>query len=246
MWNNVTDLRDFYATPLGRLVQQAILRRLREMWPEAKGQSVLGFGYATPYLRPFVAGAERTIALVPTEQETHCWPAEGPNVLGMVEETCLPLPDLSFDRVLLVHAVESSEALRAMLREVWRVMKDGGSLMVVAAHRRSLWARLEHTPFGHGRPFSTTQINRLLHDALFEPVRSKPALFLPPFRSRMLLGTARAWERIGPRALPMFAGVTLTEATKVIYAGNAVAKGVKAKAAPVRVVGASREQIRGA
>ena len=36
-----------------------IRRRMRTMWPNLRDLSVLGVGYATPYLRPFAEQAER-------------------------------------------------------------------------------------------------------------------------------------------------------------------------------------------
>jgi hypothetical protein len=35
------------------------------LWPEAKGQTVAGFGFAVPLLRPYLADARRVIALMP-------------------------------------------------------------------------------------------------------------------------------------------------------------------------------------
>ena len=133
-----------------------------------------------------------------------------------------PLPDRCIDRLLLIHAVEASEALRPMLGECWRVMADGGRMIVVAPNRRGIWARLERTPFGQGRPFSEGQIRQLLRETQFTPVRSEAALFAPPIRRRVILSTARAWERAGERWLGLIAGVTLTEATKQVYSAVAL------------------------
>ena len=63
------------------------------------------------------------------------------------------------DRVLLVHALEMAHDPGALLREVWRVLAAGGRLLAVVPNRRGLWARMDTTPFGHGRPYSRTQIN---------------------------------------------------------------------------------------
>ena len=63
-----------------------------------------------------------------------------------------------------------------------------------------------------------SQLSQLLRDELFTPVGSDTALYIPPVRKRMILRSASAWERIGKRWFPTFAGVVLIEATKQIYA----------------------------
>lgn len=222
MWSDAIDLRDFYRTTLGRTARRAIQTRLRETWPNVTGMTVLGLGYATPYLRPFVEESRRVIGMMPAAQGVMRWPSDGGNLIALADESEIPLPDLSVDRVLLVHALESSEQLRLMLRELWRVMADGGRLLAVVPNRRGIWARLDRTPFGNGRPYTPGQIDRLLRENMFAPVQSQPALFWPPTRSRMLLATAGAWEQIGGRWFRAVGGVLVVEATKQIYAATPV------------------------
>ncbi len=215
---HVIDLNAFYESPLGHVTRRMIRRRVREMWPDLTGLSLLGLGYATPYLRPFRSQAERVLAVMPAGQGVLHWPDESANLVALADETELPLPDVSIDRVLLVHALENSEELGAMLREAWRVMASGGRLLVVVPNRRGIWARLERTPFGHGYPFSPPQLTRLLGENLLTPLRSSAALYMPPSSSRVMLGAAPAVERIGDRWGQTFAGVLLAEAGKQIYA----------------------------
>src|SRR5206468_2352570 len=126
MWSDVVDLRDFYETRLGQVARHLLRRRIRQIWPDLRGEAVLGLGYATPLLRQFLGEAGRLIALMPAQQGVLHWPPEGPNAAALVDETDLPLPDATMDRVLLVHAVECSEYLPDMLRGVWRVMAANG------------------------------------------------------------------------------------------------------------------------
>jgi SAM-dependent methyltransferase len=152
------------------------------------------------------------------------WPAEGRNLVTLSEEGELPFADYSLDRVVLVHAIETSEEVGALLKEVWRVLAGGGRVLIVAPNRRGIWARLDRTPFGSGRPYTMSQLSQLLRDEQFTPVGSDAALFIPPARSRMMLRAAPAWERIGKRWFPTFAGVLLVEATKQIYAKPAATR----------------------
>ena len=222
MWTDAVDLRDFYTTALGRVARRMISQRVRAMWPDVRGLNVLGLGYATPFLGPFRAEAQRVAAIMPAGQGVMPWPAVGGCLTTLADETSLPFPDQFMDRVLVVHALECADRIRPLMREVWRVLADGGRLMVVAPNRRGLWARLERTPFGHGRPYTTGQLSRGLRDTMFTPYQSSTALYVPPMRSRMVLSSAAAWEKIGQRWFPTFAGVIIFEATKQIYAGHVV------------------------
>jgi len=218
MWTDAVDLRDFYSTPLGAVARRMIGRRLRALWPDVRGLSVLGLGYALPYLAIFRPEAARVAALMPAAQGVIAWPAEGAGLATLIDETDLPLADRSVDRLLVVHALECAERVRPMMREAWRVLADGGRMIVVAPNRRGLWARFETTPFGHGRPYTEGQLSRGLRDTMFTPHQAASALFVPPLRSRMLLKAAAAWEGMGERWFPSFAGVVVFEATKQIHA----------------------------
>ena len=222
MWQDVSYLRQFYGTPLGLVTQRLVRQRIHDMWPTVAGQRILAVGYGTPYLGPFIGSAERAVAVMPDLQGVTRWPVGEPGLVALSEEDALPFPDNAFDRILLVHAVESSELLRRMLREIWRVLAGEGRIIVVAPNRRGVWARLERTPFGHGHPYSQRQLDRLMRDSLFVPVRSDYALYAPPSRRRFMLALAPTLERLGARwALP-FAGVVVSEAEKQVYSGVAV------------------------
>jgi ubiquinone/menaquinone biosynthesis C-methylase UbiE len=87
---------------------------------------------------------------------------EGKNASLFCEEDALPFPDMFFDRILIVHGLESSESLRALLRQLWRVLAPEGRILLVAPNRASLWAQVQRSPFGHGRPFSKMELEGLL------------------------------------------------------------------------------------
>jgi SAM-dependent methyltransferase len=224
MASDVVDLRDFYRSALGQVARRMIRRAIQRAWPDLRGMRLLGLGYATPFLSALSPETERTIAVMPASLGVLGWPPEGRNVVALADEGELPFADYSIDRVLLVHALETSEEVRAMLKEVWRVLAGGGRLLIVAPNRRGIWARLDRTPFGSGRPYTQSQLSQLLRDEQFTPVGSDAALFVPPSTGRMVRRSAAAWERIGRRWFPTFAGVLLVEATKQIYAKPTAAR----------------------
>lgn len=217
MFLDVVDLRSFYAQPLGVVTRRLLGRAIRARLPDVRGMSVMGVGYATPYLGVFREEAERCIALMPAAQGVVRWPSAAPTLAALADEGALPLPNSCIDRVVAVHLLEMTPDAAASLREVWRVLAPGGRLLAVVPSRRGVWARMDATPFGNGRPFSRGQIVRLLREALFTPVGWDEALYFPPVSSRWLLRTAVAWERLGGGLSLPFAGVHIVEATKQLY-----------------------------
>jgi SAM-dependent methyltransferase len=214
---DVVDLRNFYAQHLGVVARRFIGRGIRARWNDARALRVLGVGYTTPYLGLFRGEAERCLALMPARQGVVRWPSTRPALAALVEEDELPLTDSAVDRVLLVHALEMSPDPAELLRESWRVLAPGGRLLAVVPNRRGVWARMDTTPFGHGRPYSRTQIMHLLRDTWFTPTVWGEALYVPPIPQRWFLRSAGVWERTGATLSAPFAGVHIVEATKQIY-----------------------------
>jgi SAM-dependent methyltransferase len=217
MFVDVVDLRNFYAQGLGVVARRFIGRGIRGRWGDTRGQRVLGIGYATPYLGLFREEAERCIAFMPAAQGVVKWPSSRPALSALVEETQLPLSDNAVDRVLLVHALEMADDAIALMREVWRVLAPNGRLLAVVPNRRGLWARIDTTPFGHGRPYSRAQITNILRETWFTPTGWGEALYVPPIPRGWFLRSAVAWERTGATLSAPFAGVHIVEATKQVY-----------------------------
>jgi SAM-dependent methyltransferase len=217
MSTDVVDLREFYGQPLGMVARRFVGRGIRARWPSVRGERLVGIGYATPYLGLFREEAERCLAFMPAAQGVMRWPSDRPTVAALVEETELPLADAAIDRVILVHSLEMSHDAITLLREVWRVLSAGGRLMAVVPNRRGLWARMDTTPFGNGRPYSRSQITSLLRDAWFTPTGWAEALYVPPIPRNWFLRSAVAWETTASSISAPFAGVHIVEAMKQVY-----------------------------
>lgn len=214
---DVTDLRAFYASPLGALARRLVGRAVETFWRDTRGLCLLGLGYATPYLSTLGEGAERRIVFMPATQGVVNWPASGPSASTLVDPLTMPLADGSVDRILVVHALETVESPGELLHELWRILTPGGRLILVCPNRRGVWARTDRTPFGHGQPFSRSQLRHLMRQALLSPDGWAEILYMPPLRSRVLLSAALAWERVGVGLSLPFAGLHVVEATKQLH-----------------------------
>ena len=99
-----------------------------------------------------------------------------------------------------------------------------GRLLLIVPNRRGVWARLDSTPFGQGRPYSRSQLETLLVESLFTPVAWSGALYFPPIDRQLLRRSAPAVERAGLRLSGAFASVTLVEAKKEVMAPTGVVR----------------------
>jgi SAM-dependent methyltransferase len=245
---DVLDLKKFYAGDLGGVVRRVLTGRIRARWRHTNGLTMMGLGFATPYLTAFRGEALRMGALMPASQGALVWPSSGAMLSVMVEGHALPLPDNSVDRLLAVHSLEAAGSPHALLREMWRVLTPEGRLILIVPNRRGVWSRRDATPFGHGQPYSRGQLERLLTDALFTPVQWETALHMPPVDRRFVVRWANVFERLGSRMSASFAGVILVEAQKEVMApiGTAsIARRVRhlatAPAVPARRAGSGRD-----
>ncbi|MEM6408693.1 MAG: class I SAM-dependent methyltransferase [Pseudomonadota bacterium] len=229
---DVQDLKNFYyRTNLGRVAQHAVREQVAAFWTPAKGETVVGFGFAVPLLRPFLPEARRVVALMPGPQGVMHWPMGEPNCSVLCEETWWPLQSGQADKLVVLHGLETSENPSAVLEECWRVLAPGGRALFIVPNRAGLWSRRDRTPYGFGRPYSLGQLEAQLKRHNFSPEQHLAALFAAPSEKRFWLKLARVMEVFGRRVSGRFAGgVIMVEATKQVYAPRPRGKAVKLRA----------------
>lgn len=244
---DVQDLRNFYyRTSLGRAAQAAIRRQVRRVWAEAKGQTVVGYGFAVPLLRPFLGEARRVVGLMPAGQGVMPWPAGLENVSVLCEEHAWPLSTGIADKLVVMHGLETSETPARLLEECNRVLGPGGRLLLVVPNRAGLWARSDQTPFGFGRPYSLGQLEAQIRPFGFVPEAHTVTLFQPPSHKRFWLRSGAMWEKVGRRLSNRYAGgVLLLEARKQSFMqkGTPVSTEVRR---PLQILDAMPHPARGA
>jgi len=224
---DIDRLEAFYASPIGRMAREMMARRIAAIWPHADGLDMAGIGHADPLLAPYRSGARRLISISPEAQGVCRWPADGKSASVLAEDERLPFPDALFDRIVVCHALEEAERPGRFLREIWRVAAPEARILVIVANRRGLWARAEATPFGQGRPYTRSQVYRLLEEAMFQPTAIARALHAPPIDLGIVTAAGEAWEKIGALAWAPFGGVLMVEAVKRVMidpSGGARAK----------------------
>ena len=217
---DVLDLRNFYyRSALGRAAQKVIRDELVNLWPEAKGQMVVGFGFAVPLLRPYLKDARRVIGLMPGPQGVMPWPPDGQNVSVLCEDTLWPLETGHVDKLVLMHGLEITETPSSLLEEAWRMLGPGGRAVFIVPNRGGLWSRSDATPFGYGRPYSLGQLDAQLRKHRFVTERTLSALYQPPSSSKLWRKSAGLLEKIGHNMPFVVAGgVLIVEVSKQMAA----------------------------
>ncbi len=213
---DVVEIRDFYASALGARVRHQISMKIHQHWPSGDGLDLAGVGYASPYLRAFFKQSRQVAAFHPAGQGGLIWPAEGPLRSVIVDEDMFPLADDSFDRIIEIHGLEFFSDVEMHLKEVWRIMRPEGRLLLIVPNRSGLWARVDTTPFGNGQPFSRGQLRDLLIRSWFRPLSIEPLVHFAPFDTKLKLTASPAVERIGSKIWPRFSGMLMVDAIKEV------------------------------
>ncbi|MAZ76474.1 MAG: methyltransferase [Micavibrio sp.] len=227
------DLKSFYNGFTGRIIRSLIRARLLELWPAQKSLRYVGLGYAAPYMYPFMELAERSFCVMPPNLGVHQWPEEESNLACLGEDFNLPLETNSVDRILVAHHLEFLEHPESAFREMYRVLKSTGKIIIVVPNRMGLWARADWSPLGMGQPYSARQVEAFLKDNNFVHERTCQAVFTPAFQGALWLRAAFIFEKIGKFLYPALGGVHIIEASKQLYA-------TKGRGTPVRVSAGGR------
>lgn len=222
MWVDASQLSDFYKSPLGTLVHQSVSLCLEKFSKPLTSEEVLvAYGYGVPYVDKTLGQTNRTLCLMPSFLGALAWPPEGPNLTCLCEGTLIPLPSRSVHRLFMIHALELCRDAEALLQEAWRVLVEGGELILVVPNRRGLWARSVTTPFGQGHPYSGRQLFALVESQDFVPLGTPTyCLFHPPFNTTLLQSerTLRWVETIGRRWVKKIGGLVFLRAEKRLVA----------------------------
>ena len=217
-------IEDFYSRPLGQRATRLLGDQITDLVKDTTGKNILCCGYGPPYLELLAEKARSTLAFMPARMGARHWPSPDPNSAALVDPDRLPVPDSSFDTVLVIHGLEFARDPDDFLGEIWRVLVPSGRAIFVVPNRRGFWARSDNTPFGHGHPYTRRQLARVIGQGGFRLCSGFPVLYSPPFegrRTQKLFGPA---EKLGRRLWRNFSGVLVQEAEKQLMSGAPIAK----------------------
>lgn len=223
--NAMNALPEFYQSPIGRMAQDFLLARLRKLLTRggANGRTLI-IGYGLPFASDIaeVTGGQVFLAYL-DGMAAAPWPSVDAHHCCIATTDALPFSDVTFDQVMLVHALELAPDPLQLMHEVQRVLAAEGKVICIVPNRRGLWSWFEHTPFGEGQTFSCSQMRRLLISVELSPLQVGAALFAPPLDfscHELTRAIARAIEAIGNHLSIHIGGAVVATAQKQRYAGT--------------------------
>ncbi len=206
-------VQDWLQTPLGSALLRQEARVVEEAFDGLFGEQCLQIGLwgdSRSFLR--LARTQRT-ALIAEKAA-----AGSPSVLGELHK--LPVASDSIDSVLLPHTLDYSDRQHAILREVQRVLRSDGHLVVLGCRPGGLWGLRRLVP-GAGLPPGADHLisDRRLRDwleLLDMRIHSLTRYFfrwpLPTIRG----GGSSQWEQRGQRWWPELSACYMLTAQKRI------------------------------
>ena len=176
-------LGSFCKKNIGSLIKRNISNIVRENYNQ---ENIIGYGYPIPYFDNLIKKNSEFLCLMPKNQGALLWPLKK-NRSILVEQTEWPLESEISNFVIIAHGLENSDNPTKLLEESWRVLVPEGYLLIVVPNRSGFWARSDLTPFGFGRPYSVSQLSKLLIGNKFQILVTSATLLMPPTDNKFLL-----------------------------------------------------------
>jgi SAM-dependent methyltransferase len=203
---------EWYQTPLGQTADRLEKKAIFALATAEPGTACLDVGCgAGNYALDLAAKGLRAVGVDPSREMLRAASSKARRAglhIQLVEARAerLPFSTGVFDLVIAVTTLEFAEDQATAAREMLRVLKPGGQVVVGVLMRWSVWALLRRlkgaltsTIYRSARFLAAREVRALLRSAGCESVRTWAAVFVPPVRWRTFVLGATAADDAGRR-----------------------------------------------
>lgn len=211
----------WYGTERGRTIWQLELKILLSFLEPRPGEQILDAGCGTGILALELAGRGLRVTGVDLSEKMLALARQkiyGHKVGFLRADICaLPFSNGYFDAVICFTVLEFVGEPENALRELWRVLKPGGRLVIGVLNRFSLWAlaRRGRGVYAHARFYTLWEIRKMV-TAVLAPgsLRWTGAVYFPPGLPVGLLRCAGVFEFTGSFIARPFGAVLILRVDK--------------------------------
>ena len=211
---NIENFKIFYSSFLGKSITQIILKKIHNLWPNFNNSRNAAIGFGFPFLSVFKSNIQRLFFLVPNKFGLFNFSINEKNLTASVQEDILPLEDLSIDRLLVVNCFEYLSEHKKFLREAWRILDKDGEIIIITPNTYGLWRFFYKKKLNSPTTFSSYELDLLLSNNFFTPVKIEYCLFLPPLKNKFFINKIRSFEVLNNRLTKYFAGLIIIKGKK--------------------------------
>lgn len=204
-------LTQWFRTPLGQVALRSERSAARPIVERMFGYHILQIGGSEEHLLIEDSPIAHKIVFAPTHR------SGGINPVADIEQ--LPLANDSIDAVVMHHGLDFAEDSHALLREVTRVLRPGGQMLVIGFNPLSQWGlmRLFRRKFDvpwRGRFIARHRLLDWFKLLDLRVDQSLSGLHFPPLNFSKLLTKANGLEAFGGRLRSPFGGAYIISCVK--------------------------------
>lgn len=213
------DIEKFYQSPLGQMICDELAADILSVpnVVENLQKDILSVGYGVGFETLLTELATKKYAVhhaITTQKKLTVSSKSSHNNICLSEQYRLPFRDDMFSVCLVVHGLERATLAADFMREIWRVLDDRGIAILIVPNRAGFWARGDENPFGAGKPYSQSQVERFFQDFVFDVLNVRQSLYTPPCTSAWLLKIAPFLQKIFRLIVPIWGGVHIVTLQK--------------------------------
>lgn len=213
----------WFATPIGQAIDSAEAAAIFDLAKPTRGERALDAGCGTGNYTVRLVDAKLAVTALDIDSAmldvARAKSPEAVFVTGDVEK--LPFSDGEFDLTVCVTVLCFVRDPHAAVRELARVTRPGGRIVLGELNRWSFWAaerRLKgyfgSVAWRRARFFTAHALETLLREAGLDPVDHRSAAYLPPHSPSWLIDRNEVVERAGARFGPCGAAFSVASGAK--------------------------------
>lgn len=210
---DITEIIKFYQSRTGQIVKD-------ELAPLVQQKNTYN---GTPHLfigAPFALiqnEAPENIYLMDRNIGATIFPSQNKNKVALIDLEQIPLDDQSISQITIVHCLEYASSPLKFMRELWRILAPEGTLRIISPNRRSIWSHLDMSPFGHGNPYSMSQLSTLAKESQFDIIKKERGLFTPPYQAWVPQLITQSQGYLIKNFAPKLSGIIVMDLKKRVY-----------------------------